>query len=132
MNNMECNEQGNAYFEFKNMGANTITSLTYTYSVNNGPAHTETWYGNMPSLTTETIQIPDFNLNLNANNTVIVQVTAINGVNMNLDPKSVTIKKNVTSGSGEMTFTVATDAYASETTFKFFDPNGNVVLSGGP
>lgn len=132
MNNMECNEQGNAYFEFKNMGANTITSLTYTYSVNNGPAHTETWYGNMPSLTTETIQIPDFNLNLNANNTVIVQVTAINGVNMNLDPKSVTIKKNVSSGSGEMTFTVATDAYASETTFKFFDPNGNVVLSGGP
>ena len=59
MNNMECNEQGNAYFEFKNMGANTITSLTYTYSVNNGPVHTETWYGNMPSLTTETIQIPD-------------------------------------------------------------------------
>jgi len=31
-----------------------------------------------------------------------------------------------------MKFVIKTDNYGSETTFKFFDPNGNVVLSGGP
>ena len=132
LENVECNEHGNAYFEFKNKGANTITSLTYTYRVNNGAVQTVTWNGNIPSWVTEPIQIPDFNLNLNANNTVTVQVTAINGVNVNFDSQSVAIKKNVCSGSGEMTFTLVTDMYASETTFKIFDPNGNVVLSGGP
>ena len=132
LENVECNEHGNAYFEFQNKGANTVTSLVYTYMVNNGAVQTVTWNGNIPSWGTDTIHTPILNLNLNTINTVTVQVNAINGVNVNLTSKSGTIKKNVSSCGGDMTFTLVTDRYASETTFKIFDPEGNVVLSGGP
>ncbi len=132
LENVECNEHGNAYFEFQNKGANTVTSLVYTYMVNNGAVQTATWNGNIPSWGTDTIHTPILNLNLNTINTVTVQVNAINGMNVNLTSKSGTIKKNVSSCGGDMTFTLVTDRYASETTFKIFDPEGNVVLSGGP
>ena len=132
LNNMECNELGDACFWFRNVAATIVTSLTYSYSVNGGAAQTISWNGSIPSMSSDTIHIPVFNLDLNTNNTVEVQITAINGVDVDIPSQSVTIKKNVYTGSGEMTFTLVTDRYASETTFNIFDPDGNVVLSGGP
>ena len=128
---LTCSNQGNAYFEFKNVGSTTITSLDYTYTVN-GTAFTSSWNGTIASMATTTIQLPTFEINLNANNTIAAEVTAINGEAVTTTPKTLTLKKSVYEGGGRMTFTLVTDRYASETTFKFFDPNGNVVLSGGP
>ncbi|MBR6441561.1 MAG: Omp28-related outer membrane protein, partial [Bacteroidales bacterium] len=129
---IDCSDHGNVYFKFKNMGSNDVTSLTYNYKVNNGALRTAVWNGNVPSLHVDTIHVPAFNTNLNTTNTVAVQVTAINGVNVNIPTESVTIQKNVYSSSGAMTLRIVTDMYASETTFKIFDSNGNEVLSGGP
>ena len=128
---LTCSNQANASFDFKNVGSTTITSLDYTYTVN-GTAFTGTWNGTIASMTTATIQLPTFEVNLNADNTISAQVTAINGESVTTTPKSLTMKKSVYEGGGRMTFKLVTDRYASETTFKFFDPNGNTVLSGGP
>ena len=128
---LTCSDQGNAYFEFMNQGAEQMTSLNYTYSIN-GTAQTASWSGNVASYESDTVVIPTFPINLNTNNTLSVQITQINGVDVNISPKTLTIKKNVYSGAGAMMFTIATDRYASETTFKIFAPNGDVVLSGGP
>ena len=65
-------------------------------------------------------------------NTISAQVTAINGEAVTTTAKTLTMKKNVYSGGGKMTFILKTDNYGSETTFKIFDPSGNVILSGGP
>lgn len=129
--NLTCNNQGNAYFEFQNLGSATVNSLTYTYTVN-GAAQTGTWTGTIASMATANIDIPTFEINLNSNNTIAAEVTAINGETVTTSPRSLTLKKNVYEGGGNMTFILKTDNYGSETKFKFFDPNGNVILSGGP
>ena len=128
---LTCTDQANAYFLFMNQGAETVTSLTYTYSIG-GTTQTYTWNGNVGSYESATVQIPTFNVALNTNNTLSVQVTKINDVDVNISPKTLILKKYVYAGGGNMMFTIKTDQYGSETTFKFFDPNGNVVLSGGP
>lgn len=129
--NITCDNQGNAYFEFKNMGSSTITSLAFDYTVN-GTQFSSTWTGNIATMSTEEIDLPTFDINLNTNNSISAQVTTINGEAATVEAKNMTLKKNVYTGGGRMIFKLVTDRYASETKFKIFDPNGNVVLSGGP
>ena len=128
---LTCTDQANAYFQFMNQGAETVTSLTYTYGIG-GNTQTATWNGSVSSFDITNVDIPTFNVDLNVNNTLTVQVTQINGTNVEVAPRTLTIKKNVYGGAGTMTFILKTDSYGSETTFKFFDPNGVGVLSGGP
>ena len=128
---LNCTDQANAYFEFMNQGSNQLTSLTYTYTIN-GTTQTATWSGNVASYQSDTVHIPTITINLNANNNLSVQITQINGTDVDVAPKTLTIKKNVYEGGGNMTFIIKTDNYGSETTFKFFGPDGIAVLSGGP
>jgi hypothetical protein len=78
------------------------------------------------------ITMPAITVNLNQNNTVQVEVTNIDGTAVTTSPKSLTFKKSVYTGGGNMVFNLKTDNYGSETTFKIFGPDGAVVLSGGP
>lgn len=128
---ISCTDQARAYFQFMNDGLDALTSMTYTYNIN-GVTETATWTGNVASYGMDTVNIPTFSTNLNTNTTLTVQVTQLNGVEVNVLPKTLTVKKNAYSNGGWMYFLLYTDRYASETTFKFFDPNNNVVLSGGP
>lgn len=128
---LTCTNQANAYFQFMNQGAETVTSLTYTYSIG-GNTETATWNGSVGSFDITNVDIPTFNIDFNVNNTLTVQVTKINGTDVEISPRTLTIKKNVYGGAGTMTFILKTDNYGTETTFKFFGPDGNVVLSGGP
>ena len=130
--NIECNDVAAASFNFKNIGTETVTSLTYTYSINGNNAQTASWNGSLATGQKTTVQIPDFSVQVSADNTLSVQITQINGVDVNSSPKTKTIKKNVYTGAGTMTFVLKTDNYGSETSFKIFDPSGVIVLSGGP
>lgn len=129
--NITCDNQGNVYFELKNLGSAPITSITYNYTVN-GTQSTSTWTGNIASMSIGNVEIPTFDINVNANNNISAQVTTINGENITTDAANLTFRKNVYTGGGRMLFKLVTDRYASETTFKIFDPNGEVILSGGP
>lgn len=129
--NTNCTDVTNVQFDFKNLGANTVNTLTYTYTLN-GTSHTETWTGTVASMETATIALPELNLTLGENNSLEINLTTINGESVTAIPATMTLKKNVYTGGGRMPFKLKTDNYGSETTFKFFDPNGSVVLSGGP
>ena len=129
--NTECNNNANAYFTFQNISAEPATSVEYTYTVN-GTSFNTTWTGSLGVMKTGMIEIPSFEVNLNQNNTVSCQITSINGNALSVSSPNLTLKKNVYSSGGAMTFVLKTDNYGSETTFSIFDPNGNVVLSGGP
>ena len=126
-----CSNQTSAYFRFMNYGLEPHTSLTYNYGIG-GNMQTATWTGNVGSMESDTVHIPDFNINFNVNNTLSVKITQINGVDVDLPARTLSVKKNVYEGAGTMTFVLKTDNYGSETTFKIFGPEGNVVLSGGP
>ncbi|MBO7493520.1 MAG: Omp28-related outer membrane protein [Bacteroidales bacterium] len=128
---LTCDDQANAYFRFMNQGSETVTSLTYTYGIGSN-TQTATWNGSVSSFDITNVDIPTFNLNLNVNNTLSVKITQINGVDVDLPTKTLSMKKNVHEGAGTMTLVLKTDNYGSETTFKIFGPEGNVVLSGGP
>lgn len=129
--NAQCNEVASASFDFKNTGLETITSVEYTCTIN-GVTQTATWNGSVAVGERASIQTPDFSVVVNTNCTLNVQITRINEIEVSTSPKNLVIKKNVYTGGGHMLFQLKTDNYGKETTFKFFDPNGNVVLSGGP
>lgn len=129
--NITCDDKGNAYLELKNLGADTVTSVDLAYTVN-GTEFTATWNGSIATMEVGNVDLPSFDINVNTNNSISGHVTAINGQSVTTISKSLTLKKSVYTGGGHMGFVLKTDNYGSETTFKFFDPEGNVVLSGGP
>lgn len=129
--NTECSNNTNAFFGFKNISGETLTSMSYTYTLN-GTATPLTWTGSVASMSSETVNLPDLTINPGTNNTLSVQITQMNGHDVTTSPKSLTIKKNLYTGDSAMTFKLFTDRWASETSFKIFNPNGEVVLEDGP
>ena len=129
--NLTCSAQTDAEFEFLNQGSDPVTSLTYTYSIG-GATQAASWNGNVGSYERTMIHIPTFDIEPNIDDTLTVQVTKINGMDVDVSPKTLAMRKNIYSGSGAMLLTIVTDRYGSETTFNIFDSDGNVVLSGGP
>jgi len=128
---LSCANTASTSFDFRNLGSSAITGLNYSYTVN-GTAFTGSWTGNIAPKASAIITMPAITVNLNQNNTVQVEVTSIDGTNVTTSPKSLTFKKRVYTGGGNMVFNLKTDNYGSETTFKIFGPDGAVVLSGGP
>jgi len=128
---LSCANTASTSFDFRNLGSSAITGLNYSYTVN-GTAFTGSWTGNIAPMASAIITMPAITVNLNQNNTVQVEVTSIDGTNVTTSPKSLTFKKRVYTGGGNMVFNLKTDNYGSETTFKIFGPDGAVVLSGGP
>lgn len=128
---LSCANTASTSFDFRNLGSSAITGLNYSYTVN-GTAFTGSWTGNIAPKASAIITMPAITINLNQNNTVQVEVTSIDGTNVTTSPKSLTFKKSVYTGGGNMVFNLKTDNYGSETTFKIFGPDGAVVLSGGP
>lgn len=126
-----CNDEAVATAKIKNSGSEVITSIGFEYTVGNGAAQTYTWTGNLASNAIQEIQFPTLNITANSNVTVTANVTTINGEPYTaLAAKTATVKKNAYTCGGWMLFELTTDRYASETSFKFYDPNGTVVLQG--
>ena len=126
-----CDNHASVALEVMNAGADAITTMEYSYTVS-GNTVTNTWTGNIPSMQTAFVTVPDIEITLGTNNGVQASISTVNGEPVSVTTRSVTVKKSVYTGGGNMTFILKTDNYGSETTFKFFDPDGNVVLSGGP
>lgn len=126
-----CDNTVSGYFVFKNVSGDNATTLDYTYKVN-GVETSATWTGSVASMQEGTVNIPAMEINLNQNNTIKAKITALNGTPVTSSERSTTVKKSFYTVGGNMTFILKTDNYGSETTFKFFAPDGSVVLSGGP
>ena len=128
---LTCDNHVSAKLEVMNAGADPITTMDYTYTLS-GNTVTNTWNGNIPSMQTVFVTIPDIEITLNTNNNIQANITTVNGEAVSVTSRSVTVKKSVYSCGGNMNFILKTDNYGTETTFNIFGPDGNVVLSGGP
>lgn len=127
-----CDNVANAYIEVSNTGANALTDLTIKYNVANGAYETFTWHGNIPSWESDTIHLPALTISTNTNQVIKASLINANGQDITTTEKSLTVKKSLYTCGGSMLLKIKTDQYGSETTFKIFGPNGNVVLQGGP
>lgn len=127
-----CADEATASLSIKNAGSEPISSLAIEYTVGNGSAQTYNWTGNIACGATQDVQLPTFNITPNANVTVSANILSVNGETYTSTASTATVSKNLYSCGGWMMFELITDRYASETRFKIYDPNGSVVLQGGP
>ena len=129
-----CDGSMSSYVTVKNVGSDTIKSLEFEYTVAGGTTQTFSWNArNIPLLQSDTINLPELNITTNQNQTIQTSLSGMNGGEFTTTPISLTInKKVVENAGGYMAFKLVTDRYASETTFKFFRPDGSVLLQGGP
>lgn len=124
---LDCSNDAHVTATVTNVGSDPITALTLEYSVANGTPMTYNWTGNIASMTAETIDLPIFTINTNVNQVVKVKVVNANGQAYESNEASVTIKKTVVTGAGPMVLKIKTDSYASETSYKLYGPNNNII-----
>ncbi len=65
-------------FTFRNEGLTTITSITYTYKIDNGAVTTQSWSGNLASAATATIELPFKSGLSEGSHTYTVNITLVN------------------------------------------------------
>lgn len=124
---LDCSNEARVSANVTNVGTDAITSLTFQYSVANGTPMTYDWTGNIASMAAETIELPTLTINTNTNQVVKAKIVSANGQAFESDESSLTIKKTVVTGDGPMVLKIKTDSYASETSYKLYGPNNNVI-----
>lgn len=128
-----CDETADAQLVITNLGSVAITSMEISYKVGNADYQTYNWTGNIPSLSVDTVVMPEFEVTPGVETTYKAIAVKTNGTELQgQTEKSVKIKKEVYQGTMEMTLSLTCDAYGSETTWALFDENDVVVTEGGP
>ena len=126
----DCSTDGTAALQVSNTGSeDVITSLSFEYSVGSGAAQTYDWTGEILTGASASITLPTLLITPNSNQSISVRLTSINGQPFSVSYPNLTVKKIVVEGSGSMTLKIKTDGYASETSYKIYGPNNNVIQS---
>lgn len=128
----QCEGEATAELKIKNVGALPVSSMTIQYSVANGTPQTYDWQGNLAVGATTTITLPTLDIAVNTDQEINAAVISVNGEATTFPGYSTTVKKNIYTCGGWMMLEIKTDKYGTETTFKLFGPNNDVVLQGGP
>lgn len=130
---MGCGITFDSELTLKNLSEETLTSATLTYTID-GATNTYDWTGSLAPMENQTITLPtlDNNYESGSTYTLTVSMTSINGESFTSETLSATSSKTVYDVAGPFEFILATDKYASETSFRFLNEAGEVVFSKGP
>ena len=123
----DCSTDARVNVNVTNVGSDAITALTFQYSVANGTPMTFDWTGNIASMGNTSIELPTLTVATNTNQVIKAKIVNANGQAFESTEASLTIKKSVVSGDGPMVLKIKTDTYASETSYKLYGPNNNVI-----
>jgi len=132
-----CNSNDlDAKVKVTNSGSDAITAMTIEYNVNSGATQTLNWTGNLNSLGTKVIDLPNFSFSVEPTNTLNVNIVSVNGsTDENTGDNTNTVNFNETGNNGTGTnyvVTIVQDQYGSESTWVITDSAGNVITYGGP
>ncbi len=119
----------------QNYGLTNLTSLTIEVKLNGTTQSTTPWTGNLGTYGTEDVTLPALT-GLANNDAVTIDVSQPNNAT-DADPSNnPTVAFNVALATQNthtnVTVTIETDAYGSETTWEITNSSGASVLSGGP
>jgi hypothetical protein len=113
----------------QNTGENPITSVEISYDINGGVSQSYTWTGNLTSLQSELVTLPE----------ISYDVQPVNAVNITIenddDNSNNTITKNFNqtfTNTNDITLILNTDNQGSQCTWEIIDTTGAVIASGGP
>lgn len=126
----DCSTDAKVSATVTNIGTEPITALTFEYKVANGTPMTYQWTGNIPSTQQLDIELPTITVAHSVNQNVKAKIVSANSTAFESEEASINIKKIKGWGAGEMVLKIKTDSYASETSYKIYGPNGNVVQQG--
>jgi len=128
-----CSGDAGTYLAIKNLGSSTLSSVELTYNVDGENPNTFVWNNRtIPTMATDTIYLPVFQVQINKEQTLNVNIKKVNGQPIDAMQKSIHILKEVPDGDVGMIFTLATDRYASQSSFKIYRPDGSILTQGGP
>lgn len=125
----QCSDVITPVIKIQNTGSNPITSLAIEYSVNGGGTETYNWTGNLTSLLFETIELPEIQYDLQANNTLTISLpndddNSNNEMTLNFD--------EAVESHYELDLTVQTDGWGSEVRWNIKNAEGQTIYQGGP
>jgi len=133
-----CSPKIKPILRVKNLGSETVTSITFTHNINGASNGTFIWTGSIAPYASKSIQYDSIvGFTVLANNSLTIEVTQVNGATdqnsaNNTKNKTFVMTTNNTNGAPHV-FTFVQDRYGSESTWKIVaDATGNVVASGGP
>jgi len=131
-----CTMEFPSYATVFNMGSDTIRTVDIKYGIRGQAASTYTRSGlQIFPGRSDTIHLPIMTGNFTSGTsyTGYAKITSANGTVINKDSVTCTLKKNQKDAAGGMlTFSLTTDRYGTETTYKFMKSDGTVLSSGGP
>ncbi len=118
----------------KNYGANNLTSLEYSYSVNGGEPMAYTWTGNLAQNETALVTLPVYDYDATDENTIVINCELPNGEIDELPQND--HFNGVIAGSQTFPevcyFGVQSLGNPQDITWSITDSEGNIIIDGGP
>jgi hypothetical protein len=134
LNINSCSYTFSPIIKIVNKGNATLTKASFTYGIDNNNLQTFNWTGNLANNESQNITLNslttsggnhNFSTNINSVNGTTDQNNANNTETLNFD-----IVKNYANNT--VNFTLQTDRYGTETTWKLTNSAGTVLYEGGP
>ena len=114
----------------QNTGADDLTSLDITYSINGGPDEVFTWTGSLSTFESEDVILDPIPYTIQASNTVDFSLPT--DANASNNTASNTFDQLTDENTNSLNLRISTDANADEITWNIINIDGDVVASGGP
>lgn len=126
----QCSGSISPQVTIANYGANTLTAVTIEYGAG---SYTESyqWTGTLAQGHTASVALPAFNAADGSYN-FQARTANPNGAQDEMPANDNETSAFTVGGGAQLTLTVVTDYFGSETTWEMFDDAGEVVASGGP
>ncbi len=123
-----CNNIMGPVIEIKNNGETPVTSAEIEYTFNSGEAHTYNWTGNLTSLHTATIQLPEVQFSLQDVNTLNVSINVSDGNSSN-NSLSQEFNKAEESATINLVLELQTDNAGNQTRWTIKSSDGSTIAS---
>jgi hypothetical protein len=125
----QCVNTISPIIKVQNIGSNDATSLLIEYSINGGVVQTYEWEGQLNSVSSQTIELPEIDFDLQATNTLVVTIqddddNSNNQMTLDFD--------EAVESHFELDLTVQTDNWGSEVRWNIKNAAGQTLYQGGP
>ena len=125
-----CDGAISPVIKIQNLGTNDLNTVDIEYAVNGEAPQIYTWNGNIGSLASEEVQLPEILFNLQQTNQVVVSIP--NDDDNSNNSASTDFNLSEIFETTQFNLSITLDNYPSETTWDIKDSAGIVIHSGGP
>ncbi len=131
-----CASTYNRIITIENRGTTTLTAVSINYKLDNGPAATYLWTGNLPQYETANIDLGSVTTTTGAH-IFQADIVSLNGQTdiytaNNTLTKAFTQDSKLSVATPKVTLDLQCDPYGSETTWTLKNSSGLLIYSGGP